>query len=315
MMGHGLGWLGRHGSTLIAIGIFAGLVVPPLAALARPLLVPAVVLPFLIALIRMDWESFGHHLGRPGRAAWAVVWLLVLAPVLVHVALTPWSLPPQIHGGFVLMAAAPPLMASGSLALILGLDVALAVLLTMLATALVPITLPLVGLYLLGIEIDIAAAELMLRLGLVVGGCFAVAWALRRWLPPGFTERHRDALDGLAVLGLLVFALAIMNGVTATLLARPGFVLGCALAVYALNITLQALGAVLFASRGRLVALTVGLCSGNTNLGLMLASMADRASMELFVFVAVAQLPIYTLPSIQRRAYRRWLAEAPRLVG
>jgi hypothetical protein len=39
--------------------------------------------------------------------------------------------------------------------------------------------------------------------------------------------------------------------------------------------------------------------------------MADRAAVELFVFVAVAQLPIYTLPVIQRPLYRRWLAGEP----
>ena len=55
------------------------------------------------------------------------------------------------------MAAAPPLMASGYLALMLGLDAALAVTLTLLSTALMPFTLPFVGLYLLEVEIDVAA--------------------------------------------------------------------------------------------------------------------------------------------------------------
>jgi hypothetical protein len=53
----------------------------------------------------------------------------------------------------------------------------------------------------------------------------------------------------------------------------------------------------------------MGLCSGSGNLGLLLAALADRASFELFVFVAAAQLPIYTLPVIQRRLYHRWLSQ------
>jgi hypothetical protein len=61
-------------------------------------------------------------------------------------------------------------------------------------------------------------------------------------LQPGITERHGDALDRLALLGMLLFALAIMDGVTAMLLDRPWFVLGCALAVYALNVTPAGLG-------------------------------------------------------------------------
>ena len=195
-------------------------------------------------------------------------------------------------------------MASGYLALMLGLDAALAVMLTLVSTALMPFTVPFVGLYLLEIEIDVPFGDLMLRLALVVGGSLALAWLLRRLLPEGFSRRHAEPLDGLAVLGLLVFAIAIMDGVSALLLRQPGFVLACALAVYAVNVGLQVAGGLAFGRRG---ALTLGLCSGSGNLGLLLAALADRASFELFVFVATAQLPIYTLPVIQRRLYHRWL--------
>jgi hypothetical protein len=47
-----------------------------------------------------------------------------------------------------------------------------------------------------------------------------------------FSLRHAEALDGLAVLGLLLFATAIMDGVTAMALEQPGFTLLCALAVF-----------------------------------------------------------------------------------
>jgi BASS family bile acid:Na+ symporter len=306
-----LAWLGRHGSSVIAAGVFVGLAVPPFAALLKPLLVPAIVGPFLVALIRLDWQRLTAHLGRPAATGLALVWLLVLSPLLVHALAGALALAPALHGGLVLMAAAPPLMASGALALMLGLDVALAVVVTTLATALMPFTVPAIALHLLGIEIDIAVGELMLRLGLVVGGCFVVALALRRLLPAGFARRHAEPLDGLAVLGLLTFSIAIMDGATVMLLAAPGFVLSCVVAVYGLNLGLQVLGAVLFARAGARHALTLGLCSGNANLGLLLAALADRAGAELLVFVAAAQLPIYTLPMIQRPLYRRWLQDRP----
>jgi bile acid:Na+ symporter, BASS family len=303
----GLAWLGRHGGALIASGVFVGLLVPPLASLLRPLLVPAILAPFLIALLRIDWRQLRGRLGRPAETAAALLWLLLISPALVHLVLVPLALPEAIHGGLMLMAAAPPLMASGYLALMLGLDAALAVTLTLLSTALMPFTLPFVGLYLLGVEIDVPLGDLMLRLGLVVGGSLALAWLLRLLLPEGFSRRHAEPLDGLAVLGLLVFAIAIMDGVSALLLRQPGFVLACALAVYGFNVGLQAAGGLAFAWLGRRGALTMGLCSGSGNLGLLLAALADRASFELFVFVATAQLPIYTLPVIQRRLYHRWL--------
>jgi bile acid:Na+ symporter, BASS family len=307
----GLAWLGRHGSKVIAFGVFTGLLLPPLAALLRPLLIPAIIGPFLIALLRLDWRQLGRHLGEPVSAALFLAWLLFALPVLVHLAIAPLGLPPALHGGMVLMGAAPPLMASANLALMLGLDAALAVVVTVLATALMPFTLPPIALHLLDVTIDIGLGELMARLGLIVGGCFALAWGMRRYLPPGFAARHVDVLDGLAVIGLLVFAIGIMDGVTEMLFAAPAFVLGCALAAYGLNLGLQALGALAFAWRGRSPALTMGLCSGNANLGLLIAALADRAAFELVVFVAMAQLPIYTLPMLQRPLYRRWLAGRP----
>ena len=113
----GLVWLGRHGSAIIAVGVFLGLVFPPLASLLKPLLIPAIVGPFLIALIRLDWRRLGDYLTRPAPTALALVWLLVLSPLLVHAVVRLLGLPAPIHGGLVLMAAAPPLMASGALAL------------------------------------------------------------------------------------------------------------------------------------------------------------------------------------------------------
>ncbi len=75
-----------------------------------------------------------------------------------------------------------------------------------------------------------------------------------------------------------------MDGAAAMLLREPAFVLGCAVTAYGLNVALQTAG------------------------GLLLAAIADRASHELLVFIATAQLPIYTLPLIQRPLYRRWLS-------
>lgn len=310
-----LAWLGRHGSSIIPIGVFAGLLIPPLAALARPLLVPAIILPFVIALLRLNWLELGWHLRRPAMAVAALVWLLLVLPVVVHVVVVPLGLPPALHSGMVLTGAASPLMASAALALMLGLDAALAVFVTIVTTALMPFTLPPIALYLLGVRIDVALFELTLRLGLIVGGCFALAWLLRRWLSVAWIARHAEPLDGLSVLGLLLFAIAIMDGLTVKLLEQPGFVLGSMAAVYALNVGLQALGSLAFFWRGRRAALTLGLCSGNANLGVLLAALADRASSELIVYVATAQLPIYTLPVLQRRLYRWWLGGGPGRAG
>lgn len=302
-----LGGLGRHGSRILPIGVFIGLALPPLAALMKPLLIPGIIGPFIIALLRMDWRRLASHVKRPWMMGLFLAWLLIASPILIDGLLDLLPIDPSLHGNLVLMAGASPLMASASLALIIGLDAPLAVVLTFAGTALVSFTLPPIALHLLGIEIDIMVGELMLRLGLLVGGCFGLAWLLRRLLPKGFAERHSAPLDGLAVIGLLVFAIAVMDGVTAHAFERPLFVLSATVAVFGLNIVMQLIATLAFAWLGLQQALTIGLCSGNRNLGLLLAAMADRATTDLLILIAVAQFPIYMLPILQHWLYRRWL--------
>ena len=306
-----LAWLGRHGSGVLALGVFLGLLLPPLASLLKPLMIPGIVIPFLIALIRLDWRTIGAHVRSPGYTMLALLWLLVLCPFIINAVLALLPLDADLQKNLVLLAAASPLMASASLALIIGLDASFAVVLTFSATALMPLTLPPLALFLLGVDIDITIDMLMARLGGLIGGCFLLAWLMRRFLPAGFADRHAAPLDGLAIIGLLVFAIAIMDGVTDLLMKRPDIVLTTTLAVFGLNLGMQALGALVFAWRGLKVALTLGLCSGNRNLGIVLAAIADRASVDLLILVALAQLPIYILPVLQRRFYRRWLRKSP----
>ncbi len=299
---------------MLALGVFLGLLFPSLAGFLKPLLIPGIIGPFLIALIRLDWARIADHLRRPKITILALIWLLIAAPFLIHAGLGLFPLDPKLHAHLVLMAAASPLMASASLALIIGLDASLAVVLTFLATALLPFTLPPIALHLLEIDINISIGELMLRLGLLIGGCFALAWLIRRYLPIGFADRHAAPLDGLAIVGLLVFAIAIMDGVTVLLQDRPDIVLTTAVAVFGLNLFMQAIATLAFAWRGLSTALSVGLCSGNRNLGILLAATADRTTVDFLIVIALAQLPIYTLPMLQRWLYRRWLARpaAPR---
>ena len=302
-----LAGLGRRATLAIAVGVFLGLLVPPLAALFRPLLVPAILLPFVVALLRLDWDRLRATLRVPLVPALALAWILLASPLLVALAVAPLPVPPAIASATIVTAACAPLMASGAFAMVLGLDVGLAVLATVLATALVPLTLPPLALHLAGMTVDLDASALMLRLALLVGGAFAVAVLLRRLLGAARIHRHQDVLSGLAVVGLVAFAIGIMHGVPAMALAAPGYVAQALVAVFALNAGLQAVTWLCFRPLGRQRALTLGLVAGNNNIGIVLAALADRAPLELTVYVAMAQFPIYLLPAVQRPVYRRLL--------
>ena len=305
-----LDYLGRHATLFLAGGALLALLVPQLATLARPLLILGLVLPLIIALVRLDWGALAAYAQRPVLVGAIVVWMLVASPVLMWLALKPFDLPPALVQALVLMAAASPIVSCPALSLIMGLDAALTVVVVVVATALIPFSLPLVALALLGLQIDIDLATFMLRLALIVGGAFAAALAVRKFVPREKLLANARMLDGASVAILLIFILAIMDGVTAVALARPGYVALVTLAAFIANIVLQALGAAVGLKLGLRQALTVGLMTGNCNMGLVMVALADKADFDVIVFFAMAQLPMYILPALLTPVYRRMLAES-----
>ena len=216
-------------------------------------------------------------------------------------------LPVALETALILMAAAPPITSAAAFGLILGLDAPLMVVAVTATMLLTPFTLPPMALWLLDLRVDIGVVEFMGRLVLLVGGIFAVALIARRISGRAWVERNALRLDGVAVLALAGFAVAIMDGVTDVLLARPGYVLLCVAVAFAANIGLQVVAGGLFAAPGRLRAFSVALMSGNRNMGLVVAVLADRAEFDVVVYFAVAQIPMYTLPVLLLPVYRRFL--------
>jgi len=301
-------FLGQHATLFLAGGVLLGLLAPPLAAFARPMLIPGLLIPLVIALLRLDWDALAGYARRPALVALICAGMLLVSPVLMWLALAAFSLPPALVQGLTLMAAASPIVSSAAISIILRLDAALAVIVIVVTTALIPFTLPIVALQLLGLEIDIGLPTFMLRLALMVGGAFAAALLLRRMLPRQQLEAHARVLDGVSVATLVMFALAIMDGVAAVALARPGYVVLVTLSAFLANILLQCLGTLASLRLGMRSAITVGLMTGNCNMGLVMVALADKADFDVIVFFAMAQIPMYMLPALLGPAYRRLLA-------
>src|SRR3546814_5187764 len=133
------------------------------------------------------------------------------------------------------MAAAPPILSAAPIAMLLGLDGALALVVGLIATLLTPLTVPPLAFVLLGLELDLGAMEFMARLGVVVVVAVAAAVVIRRAIGRERLPCVTRHLDGAVVIVMLVFAVAIMDGVTATLMTRPGVVAFWLLAAFIAN--------------------------------------------------------------------------------
>lgn len=300
-----LAFLGGHATWVLFVGVFLGLALPSLSALARPLLAPAVAVLLTATLVRIDWQVMLGYLRRPWLAALITAWLLLGAPLVTAAVLTLLPLPGALTTALVLMAAAPPILSAAPIAMILGLDGALALVAGLAATLLTPLTVPPLALALLGLELDIGVVEFMSRLSLVVAAAFAAALVIRRLIGRERLPRVATHLDGLVVAVMLVFAVAIMDGVTATLMTRPMTVALWLAVAFVANPALQIAGALAFAWLGRRRALTVGLVSGNCNMGLLLAAFPPGTDFDVVLYFAVAQLPMYMLPAVLLPLYRR----------
>ena len=79
-------------------------------------------------------------------------------------------------------------------------------------------------------------------------------------------------------------------------------------AAFLANPLLQALGTLAFAWLGRRRALTVGLMTGNCNMGLLLAALPPGADFDVVLFFALAQVPMYMLPRLLLPVYRSALS-------
>jgi len=285
--------------------VFAGIVLPDLAALLRPILTPVVIGSLTAALLRLDWKRIGAALQRPGLALLLAGWQLVLSPLLVWGASVLVGLPPDLHLLLVLQAAAPPIGSAAVFALILGLDGALAAVGTVLATLLLPVTLTPIVLLLsdTGLRVDLGA--FILRVTLVVAAPFALAAVLRAMVGTARLRRNDALLGGLNVLLLVVFAIAVMDGVTARLLADPAYIGGLLLTACIAALVLHAVAFAVFRWAGARTAFNAAVMSGNRNMGLMLAVTAGTAGEAFSLYAGIAQIPMYFAPLLLSLFLRR----------
>jgi BASS family bile acid:Na+ symporter len=300
-----LAWVGRRGAAVLAIGVFLGLAWADLASFTRPYIAAVLVVLMTASFMRLDWPTVRLSVQRPKLMAATVVWLMLATPLAAGLIAGALGAPSALRAAVALYAASPVLMAATALALLLGLDAALALVVVIASSILVPATAGPVVLALLGIELDISAGALSLRLAALIGGSLALGVLLRRWLGAARVTELAAPLDGVVVVALLAFAVAAMDGVQQALIDRPAQALTWLGTAFLTNFGLQLLGAAAFRSAGNTTGATIGLASGNRNMGTMIAAMGDSVDSDIFLYFALGQIPIYLAPALLKPLYRR----------
>jgi len=144
-----------------------------------------------------------------------------------------------------------------------------------------------------------------LRLFALLAAAAGIAALVRRAAGQAWVERQAERIDGLSVIAMFVFAVAVMDGVVTQAVARPAFVLGFLALAFATSLILGATTAAVFWRAGRTVALTLALSAGLRNLGLMVAASAGHVPETTWLYIAMAQFPVYLLPHALKAALDR----------
>ena len=302
-----LTWSARHGSVLLALGIFGGVLCPPLARLCKTVVTPDVLLMIGCVVLRVDPVRTLSHIRHPARVLAIVAFLVLVSPLLCWVALLPWSIDARIAAGIVLAATGPAAMSSPAFARMVGLDADLSLVATLLTVVLVPFTAPLIALELLGIDLSLSTGAFMLRLLLVVGLPALVALGVRRAVGPARLEGWGQAVDGALVWVVVFFGFAVMDGLGARMAEDPAWVAQALVAVFAASYGLNALTTLAFARWGVGEAAAAGLMGGNRNMALYLAVLPATTDPRITLFFGLFQFPLFLSPFLLRPAYRRLL--------
>jgi bile acid:Na+ symporter, BASS family len=300
-----LAFLARHARWAMPSGLAVGLAWPSLAQAIAPILAASVVLLLLVSMLRVAPAAV-----TAAFASWRLLgivwgWALLVCPFLALAIGKALGLPADLASALTVAAAAPPLLFGAMFAAVTGLNAGLALVGVVGGTLLGALTLPLVA---SGAGLDLGAVSMvafLLRSLAVVVGTALAAWAIRRAMGPARMEAHKTSFEGMGVVLMIVFAVAVMDGVTALAVADPVRLATFVLAAFALNLALQLGTAGLFWRRGASTAATLAIVAGFRNNGLLFAILPPPIPPEIVLFIAAAQFPIYIVPSLFWSVYAR----------
>lgn len=295
-----LAWIGGQAKWLLFVGAFAGLAFPAAAATLRPALPFLIAWIYAVSMLRIDPIAILAGLRDPRRS------LRLLATAFLMLVVTPASafalarglgLGADIESALVYTLAAPPIGSAAAICLIVGFRGRDALELAAVGSLAMPLTGPLVTGALLGDALDIDPFALGGRMAAMIFGGFALAVVGRRLLGEARIARNAPALDGVAAVTFLLFAMPLFDGVGPVILAEPGLsllllALGAFLILGAVALALRLPGA-----RDRNGAL--GVVWGTRSVAIYLAALPPDPVFTLYV--ALYQFPMAALALAFRR--------------
>ncbi|HSG94597.1 MAG TPA: sodium:proton symporter, partial [Afifellaceae bacterium] len=281
--------------------LLAGLLLPQLAVLARPLLAPAVFTLLVVAFIRVPRDRLLDAVRRPALSLMAVLWIMLAVPAAFAVALYGFGIAEAAPGlalGVFLMLIAPPVVSSPAFAGLIGLNAFHSLAILVIAMIITPLTAPLFVAVVLDQSVSLDPRTIGARLFWLMAGAAIAAALVRRFVGWQRIVASGDLLDGTNVVVLFVFIVALMGDTAYRFIEDPMRITLIVGLTFALAGLILGVTALVLVRSGRAEALTAALAASNRNMGLMPAAVGASLPPDTWLWFALAQFPIYLLPAI-----------------
>ena len=151
-----------------------------------------------------------------------------------------------------------------------------------------------------------------LELVCIVFISFFLAQGLRWLVGEKHATKSEGSADGIIVILMALFAVTIMGGFHDALANNPEklpLFISVAIIISAAS---QILNALTFCRFKRRTGGALALASGSRNLALLIPIESGPFGEDLWLFIAVIQIPIYFLPIISKPLYQRFYIKGAR---
>lgn len=298
-------WLARQGRFVLVAGLVAGLALPGLAGVLRPLVPQIVALLLFLAAVRIGRSVFdGAFRALPLTLGVVLALQLVLPLAVLGLAAALGHAHHAVALALVMMCAAPAIVGAPNICLMLGAPPQFAMRLLVVGTALLPLTVLPVFWFLpeLGAPGDVFAAALRLLVMILLAT--GAGFALRHWLWRSPGDRALARLDGVSALVLAVFVIGLMPALSTALREGPWGALGWLVLALTANFGAQLLGRLVLARQPDGIRLPVSVIAGNRNIALFLVALPADVMAPVMVFIGCYQIPMFLTPLVMRRRIR-----------
>ena len=301
-----LNFIGLNGTLIMPIGVVVGLLFPSLTQLTRPMAESIVIFMLIVSIYRLNPNSIKEKLHDFKIIGIGILWLLLLMPVITFMIGSLIGIPSGLLAVITAWSACPPLVSMPGLAILIGLDGAVALLVMIGGTLLFTVSLPIILSALVGQSIGLNPLSMALELFSIVSISFLIAQGLR-W-SVGITRAHagEGAADGILVISMALFAVTIMGGLHEAWANEPERLPLFVSVAVIISASAQIFNAIIFQRLNRRTGGAIALASGSRNLALLIPIASGTFAEDLWIFIAVIQIPIYFLPIISKPLYQKF---------